>query len=1151
MIRSVPMMLVLCAGSAMGADWINAVSSNWNDPGNWSSLDVPNVAGESATLGFGTAYTVDMDVNAVLDFLTLSNNLAQLDFNGARQMNIATNTGITNNGTIVLNALSTTADSILQFDVDGPINGTGVIMMMRPGNDARIQGGAGVTITNGVGHTIMGLGRVLPNNLINDGTISADGGILELESLTTNNSLIDALSGGTLRLEEDVTQAAAGEILARGGGVVTMSGAITISGGLLNSTGSGRIERPVGTVTLENVENRAAFDVIGGGALALTGTAFTNNDTIVVNSNLSTADAFIRFDSDLTINGTGTIELTRQVDSRIDSATDITGTIGTNQRVEGGGVINAQLINNGVMSADTLGLTMEMQNNPKTNNGTMEARNGGLLQIENITLTQDPAGLLLADGGDINCISSNTIDGGMIQTTNGGTFFRQAGTTTMNGVIVDGTMDIIGGGFIAITNDLHLDGLVIVNSNLSTADGVLRIDDESTITGNATIQLTDNPDSILSTGVGGILTLDTTAMVQGLGRVSAETINNGMIVADAGRIRLDTGAKTNNNIMEANSGGELEVFALTITQGPAGVMSADNGTLIFTSTCGVDGGMITTANGGTVLSSAATSFVNVDSSATHNLTGAASLAISGSFNHDGILTVNSNASTAVALLRFDDTLTVTGTGTINLTEPFDSIISTAVGETVTMGSGQLIQGTGAIQAAMINDGTIDANAPGERLELNINAKTNNAMIMSTNGGELLFDGVTVAQSATGVVTSDASTIQFDSTNNLSGGTLTTTNGGIVTTNGTLILDDIICDATINQRGAARITIGPNGITNDGVITVNSNTSTAAAILDATADATIDGMGEILLTLFADSLIQTPGGIITIGADQTVRGAGQLNGGFINNGTINADSTGAMEFNCEVDEFINNALVTVTNTGGLTIDGGADFDNRGTVDVPAGFTLATPDGYMQTAGETILNGTMTNNVSAILSAQFNGGRLTGTGTFNGACLIEGATLAPGASPGSMTFTGDLNFAPTGVYEVELAGVGSTEFDTIDVEDIDLDGTVDVIFDGGFFPQSGQGFDIITASGTITGEFASINVLDIGPEAMYVVYQPDRVRLVATCVADVDGSGFVDFDDLNILLGEWATFGTAGDVDGSGFVDFDDLNLLLNAWATACN
>ena len=57
----------------------------------------------------------------------------------------------------------------------------------------------------------------------------------------------------------------------------------------------------------------------------------------------------------------------------------------------------------------------------------------------------------------------------------------------------------------------------------------------------------------------------------------------------------------------------------------------------------------------------------------------------------------------------------------------------------------------------------------------------------------------------------------------------------------------------------------------------------------------------------------------------------------------------------------------------------------------------------------------------------------------------------------------------------------------------------------------------------------------------------------CPGDVTGDGFVNFDDLNVVLGNWNSMGNICDGDGTndGFINFDDLNLVLGNWNTSCN
>lgn len=58
----------------------------------------------------------------------------------------------------------------------------------------------------------------------------------------------------------------------------------------------------------------------------------------------------------------------------------------------------------------------------------------------------------------------------------------------------------------------------------------------------------------------------------------------------------------------------------------------------------------------------------------------------------------------------------------------------------------------------------------------------------------------------------------------------------------------------------------------------------------------------------------------------------------------------------------------------------------------------------------------------------------------------------------------------------------------------------------------------------------------------------------CTGDVDGSGAVDIDDLNMILSAFGTsVGVGAPTDlanGDGVVDIDDLNVVLANWAASC-
>src|SRR5690606_5201260 len=68
-----------------------------------------------------------------------------------------------------------------------------------------------------------------------------------------------------------------------------------------------------------------------------------------------------------------------------------------------------------------------------------------------------------------------------------------------------------------------------------------------------------------------------------------------------------------------------------------------------------------------------------------------------------------------------------------------------------------------------------------------------------------------------------------------------------------------------------------------------------------------------------------------------------------------------------------------------------------------------------------------------------------------------------------------------------------------------------------------------------------------------FQVDNISITPLqpeCPADVDESGSVDLDDLNIVLTNFGQNTSIGDTDGNGVVDLDDLNAVLTAFGTEC-
>ena len=220
-------------------------------------------------------------------------------------------------------------------------------------------------------------------------------------------------------------------------------------------------------------------------------------------------------------------------------------------------------------------------------------------------------------------------------------------------------------------------------------------------------------------------------------------------------------------------------------------------------------------------------------------------------------------------------------------------------------------------------------------------------------------------------------------------------------------------AGVNNTGTLNINnnsfLELNGtLTNNGVLNLQSAGN--ATDLRAVGNQSILGTGTINLTNTTANRIfgAAPGNSLTLGAGQTLQGAGSIGAGtnfnFTNNGTMRGNlgsaltfsSTGTMLNNGLVRADGGNVLVTGGTTFGQTGIGGLSAINGGVVTINAdavisGGTLATADTgqFTTTSGNTA---TLAN--------------LSNTGTFN---VVNNSNLR---LQGTVTNTGALNLRSVG-------------------------------------------------------------------------------------------------------------------------------------------
>ncbi|MEM8945856.1 MAG: PQQ-dependent sugar dehydrogenase [Planctomycetota bacterium] len=178
-----------------------------------------------------------------------------------------------------------------------------------------------------------------------------------------------------------------------------------------------------------------------------------------------------------------------------------------------------------------------------------------------------------------------------------------------------------------------------------------------------------------------------------------------------------------------------------------------------------------------------------------------------------------------------------------------------------------------------------------------------------------------------------------------------------------------------------------------------------------------------------------------------------------------------------------------------------------------------------------------------------GTLGGQGMIDHLTVLDGATVAPGASAGTLSITNTLTFEAGSTLAIELGGTGIGEFDQLLVGGVAmLAGTLDVDLLNGFVPQAGDSFGFLAASGGAGGVFDTLDLPVLGPNLEWVL-NPGGVTVSlfvnSTLQADFDNDGDVDSDDLGALQTNFGLAGGAGRAQGDadGDLDVDGTDFLL--------
>ena len=581
-----------------------------------------------------------------------------------------------------------------------------------------------------------------------------------------------------------------------------------------------------------------------------------------------------------------------------------------------------------------------------TNLGSIEIEQGGILELQD----------MVSNGGQITAVGGNA---------------------TGSNIEVDAFAQLDGGGTITLVTDFTsgrifgggsapFENLLEVGAQTINGAGEIGFDRLEVILG---------PTAVIDANVlGGLLEVN---------------VNPSMDPAGFGM--------TNNGIMRASLGGELEFFD-SVVDNSNGVIEALAGSTVTLSsnTTNIVGGLIRSVGDGQVQVGGNVDLDGVAFDSDFVVGGNSRLRIAGPISNVGTITLNDAGAGFSVLEIAESGVTLTGGGSVVLTgaenEDDATIVAESGGPATLTVVDQTIEGQGRLGTVFSTglayifgaDTLVDANDPaGFPLEIRSNeilpdgfGVVNNGTMRASSGGDLEFSS-SVVDNSNGVIEALAgSTVSLGgSDTNIVGGTIRTAGDGQVRVGpggSDVFVEDLTLDADI-QTGA-NTDFGISGVINNtGTITLNDGAGFSDIEVQE-AGATLTGGGSVVLT---GAATQTDAGIVGISSplssvltvgDQTIEGRGRLGGTNLAlilgaDTLVNANDPG---FTVEVQ---GNATISpdgfsVVNSGTMRASSGGDLEffnsivdnNNGVIEALAGSTILLGSntniagGTIRTAGD---------------------------------------------------------------------------------------------------------------------------------------------------------------------------------------------------------
>lgn len=617
---------------------------------------------------------------------------------------------------------------------------------------------------------------------------------------------------------------------------------------------------PAGSVVTDDAAGECANFTLGtGGSVTATpgylfvyGTSLVNHGTISVGSGNGLG---IEESPGVTTSATGggTINMT-SASSRISGAGAIFANVDNTIQGQGGvGLGTIGLVNNSLINANVPSATLAVQSNAQgvTNTGTMQASNGGTLQLVAgfvSTPFNNTGGTIQALSGSTVNMAGYTLTGGTLSTSGTGVFtIVPANNTILNNLTNAGTYQLINGANTTIQGTLTnsgtfqaLNGGLLVSGNATLKGAGVVTGATGPLLGSYTI-----PATLLnqSTIQGGGTIGDNNLTITNQGTIDANNTSNSMVTAGPN-------ALTNTSIMEATGGATLEIR--NVVNNTGGIITAQNGSTVLLSTGTINGGTLSSSGTGAFQTTSGTldGTVNIPTNAgLFNVPNGDNLLTKGTINNTGTIALGPGGG----CIGLEASTKITGSGQVTMT-PNSCFLAFSVGLTLTNQS--TISGAGSIgdsnPMAIINQGTITANQSTPLLIVpNSTGFTNQGTLIVNSGSVMgiqnLFKNIS-KNKLTGGVYGVAGTLNINNANIINNNASIMLSGPSAQIFDTLTSSSALRNLAANSaKGVLSLTLGqhlavPGSFTNAGTVTIDATSAftVGSSFTQTAGTTTVDG-----------------------------------------------------------------------------------------------------------------------------------------------------------------------------------------------------------------------------------------------------------------------------------------------------------------------